>query len=66
MAELYDMKNDPDETTNLVRDPKYKSKIDEMEERLVRAMKAVGLSPDTDTMPIDQGIGTALPDKAIR
>ncbi len=66
MAELYDMKNDPAESTNLVNDPNYRSKITEMEERLVRAMKAVGLDQSSDVMPIDAGIGTALPDKAIR
>lgn len=66
MAELYDMQNDPEESTNLIDDPKYKQKIAEMEERLVRAMAAVGLDHESDKMPIDEGIGTELPDKAIR
>jgi N-acetylglucosamine-6-sulfatase len=66
MAELYDLQKDPGETTNLVNDPEYKATIAEMEQRLVRAMKAVGLNQANDKMPIDQGIGTALPDKAIR
>ena len=66
MAELYDMQADPEEANNLVNDPQYQSTIADMERRLILAMKAVGLSPDSDEMPIDQGIGQALPDKAIR
>lgn len=66
MAELYDMQNDPAESTNLINDPRHQQTVAEMEQRLLRAMKAVGLNPNTDKMPIDAGIGTALPDKAIR
>jgi hypothetical protein len=29
-------------------------------------MKATGLTPETDKMPIDQGIGKELPDLKIR
>jgi N-acetylglucosamine-6-sulfatase len=66
MAELYDMENDPAESTNLVKDPGHRETIREMEQRLIRAMKAVGLDRQSDVMPVDAGIGTALPDKAIR
>ena len=66
MAELYDLKNDPEESTNLIKSPQHRSTIVEMEARLARAMAAVGLGGGNDTMPIDTGIGTELPDKAIR
>ena len=29
-------------------------------------MQAVGIAPDADVMPLDEGIGTTLPDEAIR
>jgi len=66
MAELYDLQTDPEESANLVNDPKYQSTIEQMQARLVRAMNAVGLDEANDKMPIDAGIGTELPDKAIR
>ncbi|MCA9136662.1 MAG: DUF4976 domain-containing protein, partial [Planctomycetales bacterium] len=66
MAELYDMENDPAESTNLINDPAHKQTIAMMEQRLIQAMKAVGLDHQSDKMPLDAGIGTALPDKAIR
>ena len=66
MAELYDLQADPEESTNLINDAKYQSTIEQMQTRLERAMNAVGLDESTDKMPIDAGIGTELPDKAIR
>ncbi|WP_149497228.1 sulfatase family protein [Roseiconus lacunae] len=66
MAELYDMQADPAESTNLVHDAKHAATIAEMERRLIRAMKAVGLDQESDRMPIDQGIGSELPDESIR
>ena len=65
MAELYDLQTDPDETTNLVHSADHQAVIADMEKRLRRAMAAVGLA-GKDPMPMDEGIGTALPDKAIR
>ncbi|MEO1526450.1 MAG: sulfatase [Planctomycetota bacterium] len=66
LAELYDLENDPEESTNLVKSPEHQSTIIEMERRLQRAMAAVGLGDRKDTMPIDTGIGTELPDESIR
>ncbi|MEO1619111.1 MAG: sulfatase [Planctomycetota bacterium] len=65
LAELYDLKSDPGETTNLVSNPEYRSIVQEMEARLVRSMAAVGLSAE-DKMPMDEGIGSELPDASIR
>ncbi|MCC9601814.1 sulfatase [Stieleria sp. JC731] len=66
MAELYDMQADPKETTNLIHLPKFAAIVQEMEGRLARSMESVGLSQANDKMPIDQGIGTELPDESIR
>ena len=33
---------------------------------ILRYMKETGLTPDTDKMPVDQGIKTELPDQKIR
>ncbi|MCO8120718.1 sulfatase [Stieleria sp. TO1_6] len=66
MAELYDIANDPEESTNLIDHPEYQDTVAEMQQRLLRAMQAVGLDEASDKMPLDAGIGTALPDKAIR
>ncbi|KAA5545852.1 sulfatase [Roseiconus nitratireducens] len=66
MAELYDIENDPEESTNLINDPEYASTVAEMQQRLIKSMQAVGIDPAKDEMPIDAGIGTKLPDKAIR
>ncbi|QDT59965.1 Arylsulfatase [Stieleria bergensis] len=66
MAELYDLQNDPSESTNLINNPDFKQTVVEMQKRYVNALKRVGLTEATDKMPLDQGIGTALPDKDIR
>ena len=52
MAELYDLKNDPEETHNLIRDPKYAAKIKELQTELARLMKETGL--EHDKMPLDE------------
>ena len=64
LAELYDLKNDPQERRNLVADPKYASKVKEMQAELNRVMAEVGISQDT--MPLDEGIKQQLPDQKIR
>ncbi|MEM6470198.1 MAG: sulfatase [Planctomycetota bacterium] len=66
LPELYDMQNDPEESTNLAADPAFASVLDEMDVRLKRAMSAVGLDGTKDVMPMDEGIGTELPDASIR
>jgi N-acetylglucosamine-6-sulfatase len=64
MAELYDLENDPGETNNLINEPEYADLIRRLRGRLVELMKETGI--EKDEMPLDEGIGTELPDEAIR
>jgi hypothetical protein len=66
LAEMYHLKADPEERTNLVNDSKYAAKRTELEAELASTMRASGLAPEVDEMPMDQGIGKALPDAKIR
>ena len=65
-AELYNLKRDPEELHNLADDPRQARRRRELEQQLTRLLADAGLNATTDRMPVDQGIGTALPDKAIR
>lgn len=64
MAELYNLKADPDEQFNLINDPILKHKAVELRAQLDALIEATSTRPDR--MPIDEGIKTALPDKSIR
>lgn len=64
MAELYDLKSDPGELTNLINNPKHSDLIAELKVQMTGVMSELGL--DQDPMPLDEGIGTELPDAAIR
>ncbi len=66
MAELYNLKNDPDEDRNLIADPRYAGKVAELQAELARLMRDTGLVPATDKMPLDAGIKKELPDQKIR
>ena len=66
MAELYDLKNDPGETKNLIKDPKYAAKLEELKAELTKVLADVGLNADNDKMPLDAGIKKELPDQKIR
>ena len=66
MAELYDIQNDPGERQNLIGDPKYVDKIPALKVELARLMSETGLTPENDTMPLDEGIKKELPDQKIR
>ncbi len=66
MAELYNIEFDPEERHNLIANPKYSGVANEMRAELSRVMADLGLTPDTDPMPIDEGIKKELPDKSIR
>ena len=66
IAELYDLRSDPDERKNLVADPAMAGRIAELDAELTRLMKETGLTPETDKMPLDAGIRTELPDQKIR
>jgi N-acetylglucosamine-6-sulfatase len=64
MAELYDLQKDPEETKNLIADPKYSATIAELKTELERLMQETGALPDK--MPLDAGIKSELPDLKIR
>src|SRR2546421_2281064 len=63
-AELYHIKADPDESRNLIDDPRYAGKVKELQAELARLMKARGV--EKDVMPLDEGIKAELPDLKIR
>src|SRR5439155_9712516 len=63
-AELYHLKVDPEETRNLIDDPKQAARVKELATELERLMKETGALPDR--MPLDEGIKTTLPDLKIR
>ena len=63
-AELYNVKDDPNDDHNLIDDPRYAAKLNELKAELERLMKQTGALPDK--MPIDEGVQAKLPDKAIR
>ncbi|XZE51977.1 sulfatase family protein [Planctomycetaceae bacterium SH139] len=66
MAELYNIEFDPEERYNLVNNPKYADVVAMMRAELVQVMADVGLTPETDKMPLDEGIKSELPDEKIR
>lgn len=66
MAELYDLSRDPAELTNLANAPEHASLRKELEKQLADLMAAEGLTPETDRMPLDEGIQSKLPDQKIR
>ncbi|MCF7764956.1 MAG: sulfatase [Verrucomicrobia bacterium] len=66
MAELYNIEFDPDERYNLANNPKYADVLKKMQAELVKALKKTGLTPETDPMPLDEGIKSELPDEKIR
>lgn len=66
MAELYNIEFDPEERYNLIDKPKYAGVVKRMKAELLKAMQEVGLTPENDTMPLDEGIKQELPDEEIR
>jgi N-acetylglucosamine-6-sulfatase len=65
-AELYNIEFDPEERHNLAANPRYAGVVKAMQRELLRVMKHVGLTPENDQMPLDEGIKTELPDPTIR
>ena len=63
-SELYDLASDPEELVNLIDDPSQRARVSQLHADLDRQLKSLGAWPDT--MPLDEGIGQALPDAAIR
>ncbi len=66
LPELYHLSDDPEERHNLVADPKFASTRRQMETRLADLLAATGLANGQDTMPIDEGVKTELPNPKIR
>jgi len=66
LPEMYDLAADPDERHNLAADPALAATRADLERQLASLLLAFGLRPDTDTMPLDEGIKSALPDQKIR
>ena len=65
-AELYNIEFDPEERYNLIDRPKYAPVVQRLKAELARLLAATGLTPETDKMPIDEGIKQELPDAKIR
>lgn len=60
------LKTDPGELHNLARDPKYSEVRRRLETQLDISLRANGLTPETDRMPMDEGINSELPQQKIR
>lgn len=65
MAELYDLKADPGENRNLIKDPAHAGTIEQLRSELDRLIALHG-DDKADHMPIDQGIQSGLPEASIR
>lgn len=65
MAELYNLKTDPGETTNLISDKKYQSLVAKLRKELEQRI-AESHPGGKDKMPMDEGIKGELPDEKIR
>lgn len=66
LAELYNIEFDPEERHNLISNPKYAEVVKDLQAELARLMQETGLTPETDKMPLDEGIKQQLPDAKIR
>jgi N-acetylglucosamine-6-sulfatase len=66
MAELYNIEFDPEERHNLIDKPQYAKVVKRLRSELADLMEDLGLTEETDAMPIDEGIKQALPDEKIR
>jgi N-acetylglucosamine-6-sulfatase len=63
-AELYNLKDDPQESRNLIEDPAAAGKLAELKAELARLMAERDALPDR--IPLDEGIQKQLPEKSIR
>lgn len=63
-AELYNLKDDPEERNNLIDNPQYAEQLASLKQELEKQLAATGAVPDK--MPKDEGIQQALPDQKIR
>jgi hypothetical protein len=66
LPELYDLRADPGELRNLAASSKHVRTRKKLEKQLASLLAAEGLTPGKDSMPLDEGIKTELPDQKIR
>jgi N-acetylglucosamine-6-sulfatase len=66
LSELYDLKKDPQELHNLINKPELQGTLTTLKATLSKRMEELGLTPQTDRMPLDEGIKEGLPDAKIR
>jgi arylsulfatase A-like enzyme len=66
LPEMYDLAADPEELVNLAVDPTHAATRADLERRLAELLAAHGLAPETDLMPLDEGIKAELPEAGIR
>lgn len=64
LAEVYNLKNDPEQLHNLINDRRYFQQIQRLEREMTRLKAELGLKEDR--MPLDEGIKQTLPDLKIR
>jgi N-acetylglucosamine-6-sulfatase len=64
IAELYNLKNDPEERHNLINDQQFTGIIKDLQKELKSLMKQTELK--RDDMPIDEGIKKEVPEQSIR
>jgi len=63
-AELYNLKDDPGETRNLINSPEAQPKLAELRTELARLQQETGALPDR--MPVNPEIRFELPEQSIR
>lgn len=63
-AELYNLKDDPEERHNLIDNPEHAEQLASLKKELEKLLIETGAVPDK--MPLDEGIKQALPDQKIR
>ncbi len=64
LAEMYDLRQDPEERHNLINAPACQGVRRDLETRLEKAMEETGLR--ADDLPLDEGIKSELPDQKVR
>ena len=65
MAELYNLKSDPGETRNLIKDARYEALVAKLRKELDQRIQEANPGKK-DEMPMDEGIKGELPDEKIR
>ena len=66
LGELYDLKKDPDEQPTSSNEWTTAATVQRLQTELNELMAATGLTPQTDKIPLDEGIKKELPAQNIR